>query len=234
MDTTFWNETTGEPRVWKLTSAVRRRAGGKGLSYRYLACCLSYYDLDEPLPDHSSLTRIRQRFGLSVFRRFFEAIVEQCRQAKLIWGKDLYFDATKVEANASMESVTPRFAVEAHLAQLFAGENEEECSQVREETSSEEQAPPLLPTSLSETQREHIAATNAHRHDWIEEGGRPNREETHGSYRRVADYRVSTTDPDATIMPTKGQGFHLGYHTHYVSRFGHFQVGLRDSAASRS
>jgi len=115
-----------------------------------------------------------------------------------------------------MESVTPRFAVEAHLAQLFAGENEEECSQVREETSSEEQAPPLLPTSLSETQREHIAATNAHRHDWIEEGGRPNREETHGSYRRVADYRVSTTDPDATIMPTKGQGFHLGYHTHYV------------------
>src|SRR6266702_3515326 len=170
----------------------------------------------EPLLDHSSLTRIRQRFGLAVFRRFFEAIVEQCRQAKLIWGKDLYFDATKVEANASMESVTPRFAVEAHLAQLFAGENEEECSQVREETSSEEQAPPLLPTSLSETQREHIAATNAHRHDWIEEGGRPNREETHGSYRRVPDYRVSTTDPDATIMPTKGQGFHLGYHTHYV------------------
>src|SRR5690349_22872717 len=76
------------------------------------------YDLDEPLPDHSSLTRIRQRFGLAVFRRFFEAIVEQCRQAKLIWGKDLYFDATKVEANASMESVNPRFAVEAHLAQL--------------------------------------------------------------------------------------------------------------------
>jgi hypothetical protein len=29
------------------------------------------YDLFEPLPDHSSLTRIRERFGLSVFRRFF-------------------------------------------------------------------------------------------------------------------------------------------------------------------
>src|SRR5215470_4671119 len=36
------------------------------------------YDLDEPLPDHSSLTRIRARYGLEVFRRFFEAIVEQC------------------------------------------------------------------------------------------------------------------------------------------------------------
>ena len=27
------------------------------------------YDLFEPLPDHSSLTRIRERFGLAVFRR---------------------------------------------------------------------------------------------------------------------------------------------------------------------
>jgi transposase len=53
------------------------------------------YDLNDPLPDHSSLTRIRTRYGLAVFRRFFEAIVEQCRQARLIWGKELYLDATR-------------------------------------------------------------------------------------------------------------------------------------------
>jgi hypothetical protein len=52
------------------------------------------YDLDEPLPDHSTLSKIRTRYGLSVFRRFFEAISEQCQKAKLIWGKDLYFDAS--------------------------------------------------------------------------------------------------------------------------------------------
>jgi len=28
------------------------------------------YDLGEPLPDHSSLTRIRERYGVEVFRRF--------------------------------------------------------------------------------------------------------------------------------------------------------------------
>src|SRR2546421_8050963 len=77
------------------------------------------YDLDEPLPDHSSLTRIRERYGVNVFRRFFEAIVEQCQQAGLVWGKELYFDGTKVQANASTDSVKPRFAVEAHLAALF-------------------------------------------------------------------------------------------------------------------
>src|SRR5688572_32534580 len=35
------------------------------------------YDLDEALPDHSSLTRIRDRYGVDVFRQFFERIVEQ-------------------------------------------------------------------------------------------------------------------------------------------------------------
>src|SRR5215203_791302 len=77
------------------------------------------YDLFEPLPDHSSLTRIRERYGLGVFRRFFERIVEECFEAGLVWGEELYFDATKIEANASLESITPRFAIEQHLQDLF-------------------------------------------------------------------------------------------------------------------
>jgi transposase len=58
------------------------------------------YDLFEALPHHSSLTRIRGRFGLSVFREFFERIVELCVEAGLVWREELYFDATKVDANA--------------------------------------------------------------------------------------------------------------------------------------
>ena len=34
------------------------------------------YALDETLPDHSSLTRIRQRLGVDGFQRFFERIVD--------------------------------------------------------------------------------------------------------------------------------------------------------------
>ncbi len=56
---------------------------------------------------------------LPVFRRFFEQIVEECFEAGLVWGEELYFDATKVEANASLESIAPRFAVGAHLEWLF-------------------------------------------------------------------------------------------------------------------
>jgi hypothetical protein len=38
----------------------------------------------------------------------------------------------------------------------------------------------------------------------------------HGVYLRTADFRISTTDPDATPMRLKGGGTHLGYQTHYV------------------
>src|SRR5438876_6030168 len=52
------------------------------------------YDLDEPLPDHSSLTRIRERYGVEVFRRFFEKIVEQCHQADIVRGRELCIHST--------------------------------------------------------------------------------------------------------------------------------------------
>jgi len=50
------------------------------------------YNLNESLPDHSSLTRIRTRYGVEAFRRFFETVVDQCQQAGLVWGKELYAD----------------------------------------------------------------------------------------------------------------------------------------------
>jgi hypothetical protein len=63
---------------------------------------------------------------------------------------------------------------------------------------------------------EALTKVNSARHDWIERVGEPNREITRGSYQRMADFQVSTTDPDATLMQGKGGGSHLGYHTHYI------------------
>ena len=189
------------------------------------------YDLDEPLPDHSTLSKIRLRYGLEVFRQFFEAIVEQCQQAKLVWGRELYFDSTQVNANADLDSLAPRFAVEArealqeHLAALFASEpaqseeNEEQSANpLPPEGQLEDPCSPTpftLPTGISEACREELVEENTARHDWIVQEGRQQRD-VYGSYQRTADFRISTTDPDATPMRLKGGGIHLGYHTHYV------------------
>src|ERR671938_1016536 len=66
------------------------------------------YGLDEPLPEHSSLTRIRQRLGLAIFERFFEHNVERCQHAGLVSGHEVFFDATKGRANGPLNSVVAR------------------------------------------------------------------------------------------------------------------------------
>jgi transposase len=95
------------------------------------------YALDEDLPDHSSLTRIRQRLGIEIFERFFEQVVDLCQEAGLVWGRVLYVDATKVAANADLDSLVPRFAYEAktHVADLFA--NERAVAEVMPEPDAE-------------------------------------------------------------------------------------------------
>ena len=192
------------------------------------------YDLGEPLSDHSSLTRIRERYGVEVFRRFFEAIVEQCQQEGLVWGKELYFDGTKVLANASTESVKPRFFVEAHLAHLFGAQTEELLEETDEpmpqtefvgSQPGEQEATPL-PTQLPVSLSEELTQQNSQRHEWIEQLGTQDRNVTSKWYQRVADLRVSTTDPDASLMLTK-DGAHLGYHTHYVVDGGKARIILQ-------
>jgi transposase len=79
------------------------------------------YDLDETVPDHSSLSKIRERYGLAVFQQFFEHIVELCIEAGLVWGEELYFDSTKVKANANIKGMIERaeFETQQHLGKLF-------------------------------------------------------------------------------------------------------------------
>ena len=72
-----------------------------------------------------------------------------------------------------------------------------------------------MPVVLSAAEHELLAEANAARHDWIAAAGRPQRE-VHGVYQRTADFRISTTDPDATPLRLKGGGTHLGYQTHYA------------------
>ncbi len=171
------------------------------------------YDLHEPLPDHSSLTRIRERYGLEVFRRFFELIVEMCFEAGLVWGKELFFDSTKVEADAAVDSLAPRWVVEAHLEGLFEAEGvyspQEEGEDAPEEGGHEIAQ---LPTAGDDGLRERNTAKS----DWISRAGRQDRSFKSGYRPRTSDSRASKTDPDATPMTWAKSGSRLGYQVHHV------------------
>jgi len=72
------------------------------LAYRWF-CRLSLVD---DVPDHSSLTRIRDRLGEEVFEAVFRRIVSQCQQKGLV--KDpcrVMTDATLIAADASLDSL---------------------------------------------------------------------------------------------------------------------------------
>jgi transposase len=181
------------------------------------------YDLTESLPDHSSLTRIRERYGLEVFRTYFERIVEQCIAAGLVWGRELYCDATKVEANAALDSVKPRFAVEAHLATLFTAAAADTPST---DDSENGEGPLPLPIVLTTDAQAALADAAARRHDWVGGAGRPDRTVMRDDYRRTADFRASATDPDASLMRSRGGGLDLGYHDHYVVDGGRARIVL--------
>src|SRR3712207_4164763 len=174
------------------------------------------YDLNEPLPDHSSLSRIRERYGLEIFRRFFEKIVEECFEAGLVWGEELFFDSTKVEANADVDSLRSRSIAQNHLEELFeeTGGPEKIEDFATPHPSPDASAADVLPTPVDEALEEDNVRKSK---DWISREGRQDRSFSSGLRERTADRLVSTTDPDATPMRLGSGGqTKLGYQAHYV------------------
>jgi transposase len=185
------------------------------------------YALDEPLPDHSTLSRIRARLGRPVFQRFFEHVVGLCQEAGLVWGRELFFDATKVRANADVDSLVPRLSrvVGDHLEALFppvADPHAPAPGPPPAATEAAAGAPAVV--MLPPADR---AAPAAERRPWslLDTGRLDPARPASGSYRRLSDARVSRTDPDAALLRVGGQAC-LGSHDHYVVDGGKARVIL--------
>lgn len=66
------------------------------------------FKVHERLPDHSSLTRIRQRWGAERFKRIFQKTVQVCVKAGLVDAETMHVDATLIRADVSWGSLTER------------------------------------------------------------------------------------------------------------------------------
>ena len=78
------------------------------LAYRWFAG----YRLDERLPDHSTLSKLRKRWGVDLFRKVFVSTVRQCVEAGLVDAETVHVDATLIRADVSWESIAERHADE--------------------------------------------------------------------------------------------------------------------------
>jgi len=81
--------------------------------------------LSETTPDHSSLTKIRQRLPLEVHEQVFAFVLGIAHKKKLLRGKTVAVDATTLEANAAMKSIVRKDSGEdwkEYLRRLMAEE----------------------------------------------------------------------------------------------------------------
>jgi transposase len=72
------------------------------------------YALDEPTPEHSSMTIIRQRLGGDCFARVFALVLAALQRHGLLKGRHLGIDSSVIEANASLRSLSERNTEEGY------------------------------------------------------------------------------------------------------------------------
>jgi transposase len=66
------------------------------------------YDLDEATPNHSVISKARERFGKKVFEEFFQKVLSICIEKGLVKGEKIFADGTLIKANASLKSLVAR------------------------------------------------------------------------------------------------------------------------------
>jgi transposase len=145
------------------------------------------YDLDSEIPNHSVLSKARNRWGVEAFQRFFERIVWQCVEAGLVDGSKLFMDSSLVQADASNNSVV-NVNKEAFKIHLVRGFNELE-SRLEEKDNPEEDHEP----KSGAANRNHISTTDPDASVTSQGAGKPKLQyKTHRSVDAKAEIITAT------------------------------------------
>lgn len=97
-------------------------------------------ELDSEIPDHSVLSKARKRWGVELFRSFFERIVWQCVESGLVDGRKLFCDSSLIEADASCNSVVDTQGLKRYLNPAYR--ELEARLEEREEKQGHKEDPP--------------------------------------------------------------------------------------------
>lgn len=76
------------------------------------------YELDEVLPWHSTVSRTRQLYPTALFEQLFDRVFRLCVQQGLVAGDTQVIDSAPVKANASLDSVCEKKAIQALVPTL--------------------------------------------------------------------------------------------------------------------
>ena len=106
------------------------------------------YDIDEPLPWHSTISRTRKLLPNAVFEEAFDRVLGMCVDSGLVSGHTQSVDSAYIKANASLDSLEvkkPARALKEHLAQVWEENDQDQDPpakrKAKKDRSTEDQIP---------------------------------------------------------------------------------------------
>jgi len=163
------------------------------------------YDIDEPLPWHSTLSRTRQLFPESLFAQVFNRILDQCISKGMVSGKIQAIDSAPVKANASMDSLelkVPAESLEEHLRKV-------RVMSARDRKAKTNKAPKEQQT-ITASKRE-LSEIKSRNKKWSkDQDQRPGAGAKESKYTSNKTH-YSPTDPDSRISVKPGKARKLNY-----------------------
>jgi transposase len=184
------------------------------------------YDIDEPLPWHSTLSRTRALLPDDVFSQAFEQVLSMCVAKGMVGGRTQAIDSAPIKANASMDSLelkVPTEELEEHLRRVRAmsevdkrpkkedqddGDNHPKGGPSRKAKNNKASQAQQQVTARKDELQE-LAARNK---KWAtEQTERPGAKHNQSKYTSNKTH-YSPVDPDARISVKPGKARKLNYH----------------------
>lgn len=163
------------------------------------------YDIDDPLPWHSTISRTRQLFPEDVFEEVFTRVLRLCIEGGLVSGHTQAIDSAPVKANASMDSLeikVPADELNEHLSKIRVQSSRDRKAKTNKAPKSQQQI------SASKKELQDIKSRNKKwRKDQDMRPGARNKASRYTSNKT----HYSPTDPDARISVKPGKARKLNY-----------------------
>ncbi|WP_181309084.1 IS1182 family transposase, partial [Rufibacter sp. XAAS-G3-1] len=163
------------------------------------------YQLDEPLPWHSTVSRTRQLLPEPLFEQVFTRVLSLCAEAGMVAGHTQVVDSALIKANASMDSLelkVPRETLDAHLGRVRAISRADRKAAVNKASLAQQTI------SASHDELQGIKARNR---KWsLQQDLRPGAHNKNSKYTSNKTH-YSPVDPDARIAVKPGKARKLCY-----------------------
>jgi len=174
------------------------------------------YDIDEPLPWHSTISRTRQLYGEEVFKQLFKKVLSKCIEQGMVSGKRQAVDSSFVKANASMNSLVKKEVLLDGEAYATSLQHERDNSGEDHNNNSKDDSNdiPTVSTSKNKSVQQH--------HNWKakaykdQPGGSRKKQQDNDDEKYLPKFvsnhtHYSTTDSEARVSVKPGKPRQLNY-----------------------